>query len=78
MGRRPVPPSLAELAARLKAARERRKLTLLDVFNMTGIHVGRLESNRANMTVLTLLTLCRLYMVQPAEVVAGLEKLPDQ
>jgi transcriptional regulator with XRE-family HTH domain len=73
MGRSPVPPVLANLAARLKAARERRQLTLQEVFDLTGIHVGRLEANRANMTVLTLLTLCRLYEARASDLLLGLE-----
>ena len=74
MGRSLVPPVLANMAARLKAARERKQLTLQEVYDLTGIHVGRLESNRANMTVLTLLTLCRTYEVQPAEIITNLEE----
>lgn len=73
MGRSPVPPVLANLAARLKAARERKPLTLQEVYDQTGIHVGRLEANRANMTVLTLLTLCRLYEVRASDLLLGLE-----
>jgi transcriptional regulator with XRE-family HTH domain len=75
MGRSPVPPVLANLAARLKAARERKQLTLQEVYDLTGIHVGRLEANRANMTILTLLTLCQTYEVQPAEIIADLGEL---
>lgn len=77
MGRSLVSPVLASLAARLKAARERRKLTLQEVFDLTGIHAGRLEANLANMTVLTLLTLCRLYQVRAADMLLGLEDLLD-
>ena len=75
MGRSPVSPVLATLAARLKAAREHKQLTLQEVYDFTGIHVGRLEANRANMTVLTLLNLCRFYGVQPADMVTGLEDI---
>jgi transcriptional regulator with XRE-family HTH domain len=77
MGRSPVSPVLATLATRLKAAREHKQLTLQEVYDLTGIHVGRLEANRANMTVLTLLTLCRYYKVRPADLLLGLEELPD-
>ena len=75
MGRSSVPSSLVTLATRLKATRERRQFTLQEVYDLTGIHVGRLEANRANMTVLTLLALCRFYEVQPADMVTGLDAL---
>lgn len=74
MGRSSVPSSLVTLATRLKAARERKQLTLQEVYDLTGIHVGRLEANRANMTVLTLLTLCSFYDVRPAEIIADLDE----
>jgi DNA-binding Xre family transcriptional regulator len=77
MGRSPVPSSLVTLATRLKAARERKQLTLQEAYDLTGIHVGRLEANRANMTVLTLLTLCRFYEVQPADIIRDLEVTTD-
>jgi transcriptional regulator with XRE-family HTH domain len=73
MGRSSVPPALVTLATRLKAAREHKHLTLQEVYDLTGIHVGRLEANRANMTVLTLLTLCSFYEVQPADIIRDLE-----
>jgi transcriptional regulator with XRE-family HTH domain len=53
MGHSPVTTLLDTLTTRLKAARMQKKLSLQEVFDLTGIHVGRLESNRANMTVLT-------------------------
>lgn len=73
MGQSPVITLLDTLTTRLKAARMQKKLSLQEVFDVTGIHVGRLESNRANMTVLTLLTLCRLYEVRASDLLLGLE-----
>jgi DNA-binding Xre family transcriptional regulator len=73
MGHSPVNTLLDTLNTRLKAARTQKKISLQEVFDLTGIHVGRLESNRANMTVLTLLTLCRLYEVRASDLLLGLE-----
>lgn len=75
MGQSPVITLLDTLTTRLKAARMQKKISLQEVFDLTGIHVGRLESNRANMTVLTLLTLCRLYEVRASDLLLGLEEL---
>jgi transcriptional regulator with XRE-family HTH domain len=73
MGHSPESTLLDTLTTRLKAARTQRKLSLQEVFDLTGIHVGRLEAKRANMTVLTLLTLCRLYKVHASDLLLGLE-----
>ncbi|GAA4358799.1 hypothetical protein GCM10023185_24780 [Hymenobacter saemangeumensis] len=70
-------PLLHELARRLKAARETRKLTLQEVYDATGIHVGRIESSRVNITVLTLATLCQHYQIRLAAVVEELEALVE-
>lgn len=75
MGHSPVTTLLDTLTARLKAARTQRKISLQEVFDLTGIHVSRLEANRANMTVLTLLTLCRVYEVRASDLLLGLEDL---
>jgi DNA-binding Xre family transcriptional regulator len=73
MGHSPVTTLLDTLTTRLKAARTEKKISLQEVFDLTGIHVGRLEAKRANMTVLTLLTLCRLYEVRASDLLLGLE-----
>lgn len=52
---------IAWIAARLKAARAKAGITQEEVYNRTGIHIGRIESGRANVTVMTLLHICELY-----------------
>jgi len=71
-------PFLRELAGRLKAVREERRLTLQEVYNATGIHVSRIESKGLNVTLLTLAILCRYYRVQLAQVVDGIEQLVEE
>ncbi len=58
----PVSEEIArEIAYRLRQLRQARGYTLQEVYDATGVHIARLEANRANMTVATLATLCRYY-----------------
>lgn len=67
-----LPPLEAEVVIRLQRLRRERKLTQQEVYDGTGIHVARLETNKANMTVITLATLCRFYGISLAEFFQGL------
>jgi transcriptional regulator with XRE-family HTH domain len=66
---------LRELARRLKAVREARHFTLQEVYDATGVHVGRVESGKRNVALLTVATLCRFYQVGLGVVVTDLEQL---
>jgi transcriptional regulator with XRE-family HTH domain len=66
---------LGELARRLKALREERHLTQQEVYDATGVHVGRLESGKRNVALLTVAVLCRYYRIELGLVVANLEQL---
>jgi transcriptional regulator with XRE-family HTH domain len=68
-----VAPLLAELARRLKALREEKNVPLQEVYDVTGIHVARIEANRLNVTVTTLDTLCRYYNTTMADLLQGIE-----
>jgi transcriptional regulator with XRE-family HTH domain len=72
-----TPPLLRELVHRLKALREGRKLTLLEVYDATGIHIGRVESRHLNITVTTLAVLCQHYQVTLSEVLHNIEQEAD-
>ncbi len=52
-----------EVIQRLKNLRESRFLSQEQVFNDTGIHVGRIESRKLNITISTLKCLCDYYEV---------------
>lgn len=73
-----LPPSLptfsleVEVIYRLQQLRRERGYTLQEVYDATGIHIARLEANKANMTVLTLSVLCRHYGVSLANFFQGL------
>lgn len=71
-------PLLRELAWRLKVVREQRQLTLQEVYDATGIHIGRIESSGINVTLLTLAALCKHYQVELATLVADLEHLAEE
>lgn len=51
----------AEVVYRLQRLRQERGYTLQEVYDATGVHIARLESKKANMTVTTLGTLCHFY-----------------
>lgn len=53
----------AEVIYRLQRLRHERGYTLQEVYDATGVHIARLESKKANMTVTTLGTLCQFYNV---------------
>jgi len=63
----PVEEVTAEVVRRLQQLRKQRGLTIQEVYDATGIHVGRLEAKKANMTVQTLAILCRYYETSLAE-----------
>ncbi|UII27655.1 helix-turn-helix domain-containing protein [Fulvivirga maritima] len=49
---------LKEIAIQVKRIRESKGLTQEEVYNDTGIHVGRIETAKSNVTVSTLHALC--------------------
>ncbi len=46
-----------------KAIREKKCLTQEDVFNDTGIHIGRIETAKTNLSVSTIHQLCSYYNI---------------
>ena len=52
---------LQKIGDRLKLLREKADLTQEDVFNDTGIHIGRIETATSNVTVSTLEAICKYY-----------------
>ena len=54
---------LRSVAARLRVWREKRGVTQEEVYLDTGVHVGRIETGRSNLTVSTLHALCLYYGV---------------
>ncbi|WP_369811236.1 helix-turn-helix domain-containing protein [Hymenobacter convexus] len=65
---------LNELARRLKTAREERHLTQQEVYDATGVHVGRLEVGHRDPALSTIAVLCQHYGVSLAAMVADLDQ----
>lgn len=58
---------LVKIAAALKQLRESKGLSQETVYNDTGIHIGRIETARANLSVSTLSALCKYFKVKLSE-----------
>ena len=56
-----------EMVRRLQHLRRARQRTQQEVYDATGVHVGRLEAQQANVTLRTLITLTRYYGISLAE-----------
>ncbi|GAB2856609.1 helix-turn-helix domain-containing protein [Hymenobacter ruber] len=78
MAGKEIHPILVTLARRLKALREARHLTLMEVLDVTNVNVGRVESNRQNVTVKTLVTLTAHYHVTLGELFEGIEEEAEE
>lgn len=57
---------LAKLAAKVKALREKNGLTQIDCFNDTGIHFGRIEQGKRDVSYTTLLRIAKYFDTDPA------------
>lgn len=62
----------SEIVHRLQQLRRAQQRTQQEVYDATGVHVGRLEAQSANLTLRTLITLTRYYGVPLAELFHGL------
>ena len=62
----------SEIVHRLHQARRAQQRTQQEVYDATGVHVGRLESQQANLTLRTLITLARYYGISLADLFQGL------
>lgn len=55
---------LQKIALVLKDLREESNLTQEEVYNDTNIHVGRIETSKANLSVSTLSALCKYFNIK--------------
>jgi len=58
---------LQKIAIVLKQLREREELSQEDVYNDINIHVGRIETAKANLSVSTLSALCKYFKISLSE-----------
>lgn len=58
---------LQKIALVVKQLREEKGVSQEEVYNETNIHIGRIETAKANVTVSTLGALCRYFKVSLSE-----------
>ncbi len=58
---------LQKIALSIKELRDRNNLTQEDVYNDTNIHIGRIETAKANLSVSTLSSLCKYFKIKLSE-----------
>lgn len=66
---------LGKIALVLKDLRDENQVTQEDVYNDTNIHIGRIETSKANPTVSTLSTLCDYFNICLSDFFKKVEKL---
>ena len=66
---------LQKIAIITKQLREKDDLTQEDVYNDTNIHIGRIETAKANLTVSTLSALCKYFKISLSEFHKKVENL---
>jgi transcriptional regulator with XRE-family HTH domain len=66
---------LQNIALVIKELREAKNLTQEDVYNDTNIHIGRIETAKANLSVSTLSALCKYFRISLSEFHKKVEQL---
>lgn len=65
------------VATKLKELREAKAITQAQAYQLSGIHLGRVESGNANITVSTLSALCKLYEISFEDFFKDIEWGPE-
>lgn len=55
---------LQKIALVIKQLRSNKNLSQADVYNDINIHIGRIETAKANLSVSTLLSLCKYFKIK--------------
>ncbi|HSU26799.1 MAG TPA: helix-turn-helix transcriptional regulator [Chitinophagaceae bacterium] len=66
---------LQKIAIIIKELRDEQHLTQEDVYNDTNIHVGRIETAKANLSVSSLSALCRYFKISLSDFHKKVESL---
>lgn len=59
---------LNEIAINIKKLRMQKHISQLDFYNDTNIHIARIEQGRKNISIITLIKICKYFNVSPAEI----------
>jgi len=73
MGTEGNPIFLSKLATRVKELRVKAGLTQEEVYNDTGVHVGRLETGRRDFSVSTLEKICDYFQISLVDFFKGIK-----
>ncbi len=71
MGKRKSEDLLRKIALRLKQLREQKGLTQENFYNDTGIHIGRIETLKRNVSVSTLEDICKYFNISLSDFFQG-------
>lgn len=66
---------LQKIALVIKELRDKKGLTQEDVYNETNIHIGRIETAKANLSVSTLSSLCKYFKIKLSDFFEMIESL---
>jgi len=66
---------LRKIALVIKELRDERDLTQEDVFNDINIHIGRIETAKANLSVSTLAVICKYFKIKLSDFYKRVEEL---
>ena len=66
---------LKKIAVAVKELRQEAGLTQEDVYNETNIHIGRIETAKANLTISTLAGICKFFNISLSSFFERVEKL---
>ena len=66
---------LGKIALVFKRLREEYDITQEDVYNETNIHIGRIETAKANLTVSTLCALCQYFNITLSDFFKRVERM---
>jgi transcriptional regulator with XRE-family HTH domain len=63
---------LKKIASRIKSLREKKEITQEQFYHDTGIHLGRIETGKMNISISTLDTICKYFDVTLEEFFKGI------
>jgi transcriptional regulator with XRE-family HTH domain len=66
---------LQKIALVIKELRDERELSQEEVYNETNIHIGRIETAKANLSVSTLSALCKFFKIKLSDFLKRVESL---
>lgn len=69
---------LQKIALVLKELRESTNVTQDEVFDATKIHIGRIETARANVSISTISKLCEYFQIKLSDFFIEVEKLSNK